>query len=347
MTRARTRCDWPRGLTSLPSASRTLPAHASDIPLCPLRRNGEKGPAVTTRQHRSTGPKAVAALLLLVLTAGCAKPPAHPASGPGPQQPPSASPALLAAGEAPQLPLDRLFWSDQEYTVLHRALDILTRQCMNRVKVPMPAGTAVPVSRGPRAAHRYGTLERQEAERYGYHSPPPPVPPPTPPLTAEQLTSLAGTQNGQWGPAGTPPEGCNGWAAVQITGTTSYPVDAELLRSLDFESFELSRKDPRTTRVIDAWAACMEASGATHAASPDEKPPALRGSQADAEEIRTARADVTCKERTQLVGIWAGVETAYQQALLRQHAVEIEGIERQRQHQLAKATETIRMTESP
>ncbi|MFF4160637.1 hypothetical protein [Streptomyces sp. NPDC001678] len=135
---------------------------------------------------------------------------------------------------------------------------------------------------------------------------------------------------------------------MQITGTTSYPVDAELLRSLDFESFELSRKDPRTIRVIDAWAACMEASGATHAASPDENPPpALHGSQADVEEIRTARADMACKERTQLVGIWAGVETAYQQDLLRQHAVEIEGIERQRQRQLAKAAETSRVAEPP
>ncbi|MFD9336235.1 hypothetical protein ACFWBF_17755 [Streptomyces sp. NPDC060028] len=134
---------------------------------------------------------------------------------------------------------------------------------------------------------------------------------------------------------------------MQITGTTSYPVDAELLRGLDFESFELGRRDPRTTRVIDAWAACMEASGATHAAGPDEKPPALRGSQADAEEIRTALADVACKENTGLVGTWAGVEAAYQQDLLRQHGTEIKDIERQRQSQLAKTAETIRKTEYP
>ncbi|MFE3760280.1 hypothetical protein ACFXPI_00715 [Streptomyces sp. NPDC059104] len=286
---------------------------------------------MTSRQHRTA-----TALLLLVMTAGCST--SAPAV-------PDASPARLAAGEVPRLPLDGLFWSDQEYTLLHKALDILTSQCMDRSRVPMPPGTAAPVSRGPRAAHRYGTLAREEAERYGYHSPPPPPVPPPPALTPEQRTALAGTRNGRPGPAGTPAEGCNGWAAVQITGTTSYPVDAELLRTLDFESFDLSRHDPRTARAIDAWASCMEASGATHASGPDEKPPALRGTQADAEEIRTALADVSCKEKTQLVGTWAGVETAYQQDLLRQHGGEVKDIERGRQDQLSKAADTIEKAE--
>ncbi|GLX40051.1 hypothetical protein [Streptomyces lavendulae] len=288
---------------------------------------------MTSRQRR-TGP--ATALLLLAMTAGCSTsvPPV-----------PDASPARLAAGEAPRLPLDGLFWSDEEYTLLHKALDILTSQCMERSKVPMPPGTAAPVSRGPRAAHRYGTLDREEAERYGYHGPPSPALAPPPALTPEQRTALAGTQNGRPGPAGTPTEGCNGWAAMQITGTTSYPVDAELLRTLDFESFDLSRRDPRTVRAIDAWASCMEAAGATHAAGPDEKPPALRGTQADAEEIRTAVADVACKEETRLVGTWAGVETAYQQDLLRRHGGEVEDIERGRRSQLSKAADTIGKTE--
>ncbi|MFJ9823308.1 hypothetical protein ACIRSU_02910 [Streptomyces sp. NPDC101160] len=281
----------------------------------------------------------MAALLLLPLAAGCAA-----ASGPSRdtvRPPTSASPLRLAAGEAPVLPLDRLFWSDQEYATLHAALDVLTRRCMEQARLPMPPGSRRPMARGPRAAHRYGIIDDAEAKRYGYHGAPLPPPPPAPRLSTAQLAALTGTQPGRPSPRGVPAEGCNGWAARQITGTTSYPVDHETVRRLDSESFELSLKDPRTRRVIAAWVDCMEAADATHAASPDQKPPALRGTEPTAEEIRTARVDVACKEKTGLVGLWAGVESAYQQQMLRDGASAVQDIERERRQQLKAAARAL------
>ena len=51
-------------------------------------------------------------------------------------------------------------------------------------------------------------------------------------------------------------------------------------------------------------------------------PKAVRsvGYSTSAAEIATARADVACKRRTDLVGIWFSVESAYQGAAIRLNA---------------------------
>ena len=37
-------------------------------------------------------------------------------------------------------------------------------------------------------------------------------------------------------------------------------------------------------------------------------------------ELRVAEADVTCKRRTNLVGVWLAVESAYQRQIIKQNA---------------------------
>lgn len=289
--------------------------------------------------RRAAATAAVATLLLL--TPGCTR------SAPPREEPPpvSTTSSPRAPGQAPELPLDRLFWSDQDYTTVHRALDTLTRRCMEGAGLAMPAGAFTPLTRQPRNVHRYGTIRRDEAESHGYHpapqAPAAPAASATPP-TPEQITALAGTGNGRPGPHGTPSEGCNGWSARQLTGSADYPSDPELLRRLDSESFGLAVKDPRTVEVITAWAHCMRAAGVTPAATPAEKPPALgTGPSPGPEEIHAATRDVSCKERTRLVEVWSAVESGHQRTLLGRHAAEIREIETRRRSTLARATEVL------
>ncbi|MFF5158246.1 hypothetical protein ACFY3N_18745 [Streptomyces sp. NPDC000348] len=148
------------------------------------------------------------------------------------------------------------------------------------------------------------------------------------------MKALKGTGTGQPGPGGSPPEGCTATAARQITGTSSYPTDPELVRRLNVESYERSLTEPRVRQAMQRWSDCMKGRGHRHA-TPIE--PTFTAPSPTESEKKTALADVACKRETALVDIWSTTETTIQHDLIAQHGSALDAVLRDRDRMLARA----------
>jgi hypothetical protein len=172
---------------------------------------------------------------------------------------------------------------------------------------------------------RYGVADAVLAARYGYHLPSTverakdhgeraalkrPRDPAFPIALngSEKVTELNGRE--------LPQGGCVGDArralaeAGSDTGSFSYARRAADIKA---GSFARSLRDPRVTRVIRQWAACMHTQG-FRAESPITDSPRfdLDKPVVSRREIAMALVDVGCKQRTRLVETWSSVESSYQ-----------------------------------
>lgn len=231
------------------------------------------------------------------------------------------------------LPLDPYFLAPADTARLHRALDLLVAGCMRRAGLEPPPDRPKAPPASPRNQRRYGVTSEEAAGTLGYH--PPDVPSaPAPHLTADQTTALSGTGTGRPGPGGSPPQGCTVAAARQITGTNSYPMDPELVRQLNYDSYERTLTEPPVRRAMQQWSNCMK--GRDHRyATPLE--PTFTDPRPTAEEKRTALADVACKRQTDLINIWSTTETAVQKDLIAKRRSALDAVLGDRDRMLARA----------
>jgi hypothetical protein len=90
------------------------------------------------------------------------------------------------------------------------------------------------------------------------------------------------------------------------------PTELARGNRLQFATFEVSKLDSRVRAGVAAWSSCMGRSGYWYA---DPLAAAADPGFADGlsrAEIDVALADIRCKARTNLIGIWFAVEAAYQ-----------------------------------
>lgn len=166
---------------------------------------------------------------------------------------------------------------------------------------------------------RYGLSDPVEAAQQGYFVPMPATAPTGPNLSKQEsivltgaatlggpISPVSGTYAGKTIPAG----GCAGQADRLLGSTKSTP----LVDQLDNQSLTASQKLPVVSAVIRSWSACMKQDGYA-ATSPltvsllTQQAGALPGSTLDR---KIAVADVTCKQRTNLVEVWFTAESALQ-----------------------------------
>jgi len=279
---------------------------------------------------------AAGALAMLVLTgAGCAKP-GTAASREAP------APALLRTADL-SLPLDAYQASTAEVSVLASGYRALLHRCMARYgfDFPPPAG---PGAAGPRTRNerRYGLTDPAAAASRGYRygngdRPTEPARPARVALApAEQaaLTGQGGTKTaGKPGPTG----GCADVASRALSARSPAGANTDLPQVLSAQSLTQSRQDPRVQAVTRQWAACMKARGYRYA-TPFEPAgdPRFRG-PLTAAETATAKADVACKQQTNLVGVWFAVESALQRTLIDRDATALDLAVQATKAQLAAA----------
>lgn len=118
-----------------------------------------------------------------------------------------------------------------------------------------------------------------------------------------------------------PPGGCMGETERALAENLPDVRDERLADKLASEAYDRSKQDSRVRQVFSAWSDCMKQSGYNYA-DPMEAmdDPAFIAPRPGASEIKTAMADIECKNRTRLVDVWASVETAYQRRLLDRNA---------------------------
>jgi len=118
-----------------------------------------------------------------------------------------------------------------------------------------------------------------------------------------------------------PTGGCVGEADRTLDRDTPAGADPQLGTKLQFQSFDSSKQDSRVRAGFAAWSSCIAETGYHYpdplAAVAD---PRFTGQQVTKEQIDAAEADIRCKVRTNLIGIWFTVESAYQKREIERNA---------------------------
>ncbi|MFD9598607.1 hypothetical protein ACFWA9_38395 [Kitasatospora sp. NPDC059973] len=89
-------------------------------------------------------------------------------------------------------------------------------------------------------------------------------------------------------------------------------------------SFTDSQSDSRVVAAITSWSACMRTRGfsVTHPLTASDPFAAATG-PASTQEIDQAQADVTCKQDTNLLGVWFAVESDFQNKSINKNSAEL------------------------
>lgn len=290
------------------------------------------------RTRRATAGALIAvALALTSCTSG---------SGPEPEPPLGPVPVVRTAADL-VLPLDAYRFTNKDYAVKARAQARLTADCMRRfgVDYPSTAGTLVAGVDVPDFDHlndrRYGLIDLDSASVRGYR--PASAQPEQQPEragvkekaggfdhTPHTLFLLNGKARPEFAGAGLPvdpqgkklpDDGCAGEAERTLAGAPQIG-NLRLADSLANESFQRAENDSRLRAAVTAWSTCMHDNGYQYTSiwQPNDK---NWPREIGPEEIATAKADVECKQRTNLVGTWLAVETAYQHREIDKHSQQL------------------------
>jgi hypothetical protein len=253
------------------------------------------------------------ALVGIALLTGCAQRPATGAT-PAAGAAGAGAPALLRTTEL-RLPLDAYQPTLAQYARLAVANRALVRRCMRALGYDYVV--AEPATAGPATwnERRYGLSDPAPAE-HGYW-PASRVAPSRPRHTATTPAMTAAVTGVGARDSRVPAGGCSAQAFRELTAHDPPGADRYLAQRLSSDSFFGSRRDPTVEAATREWSACMAAAGFSYSGPLD--PPRderFQGPAAAPLEVATARADVACKQRSNLIGTWYATESARQVALV-------------------------------
>lgn len=233
-------------------------------------------------------------------------------------------------------PIDSYLITDQQRAETDNATAVLAGACMKQFGFaysPIPKTANVGKRTETNAPRRYGIVDAAAVSVLGYHPPTKDVSaeradavldpagfkvltgggPPQTQGVAPTSSSSAGSYNGVRIPAG----GCLGQARRQLTAHGGTVNDAPIAQTIDADSLVRSQQEPQVVAVFKQWSACMAAKGYDYAAPYDAGNDRRWNTTAPtAAEIQAATADVACKQKTNLVGIWYAVDSALQTSMI-------------------------------
>ncbi|MFE0640873.1 hypothetical protein ACFW2Y_04510 [Streptomyces sp. NPDC058877] len=310
---------------------------------------------------RSTAhPLALATALALALT-GCSS--SDGQTGADRPEPAIGDVPVLLDSTSIRFPLDAYLPSGEQRKALGEAQDVLIDRCMKRYGYRFPLRSNH--LGGGDNARKYGVSSIATATRYGYDNPEvaalPPRPPekamgpneklvlngeeqvdpsvPVPMSQEEAEDSDQGviTVAGKKVPAG----GCIREGFLKLYAPTRDSVDIMVPQNFGFDAYGRSREDSRVRKAIEAWSACMAEGGyrTEDPVSPQNDLGFGDTTLNSPKAVTAAKQDVTCKERTNLVGIWSTVEIAYQKRLIEQNAETLAAVKEQLEARLRLAAE--------
>lgn len=249
-----------------------------------------------------------------------------------------------------KFPLDGYLISPERRATIRKSQDLLVQKCLRRFDFEME----LPDRESDQVRGRViGVVDDAEVAKYGYSDP----------ETLESIRKaeqirkeqkpwpeeMVAVLNGRGAKASkkgdVPDGGCIG-EAQRTLGLASQSADKagdeNFVIALSSDSTKLAEADSRLKDAWGKWSACMKDAG-YHYADPwgpnGEKK--FSGDDASSEEIATARADVACRKKHDVNGIWVAVRTAYQNRLIVDNADALKQHEGRIDEQVRKATEIV------
>jgi hypothetical protein len=226
------------------------------------------------------------------------------------------------------LPLDPYRLGHEEQTDYLRARDVLIRECMADAGfdwyVPAePSPTIDPKRR------RYGVIDPQLAERFGYHLPPEAGTERTLRLRDETLRNPRAA-DAYFGPEGAEGEGCTTSADRQLARGAG-GADFGLSTDLGFRALEMLKDHPGVVAAQRDWQECMRSYGYSYGspyASAGDRAWNVDDPEISEAERAVAIADVDCKYEVNLLDVWLQAETEIQHRLIDENAAELAPLKR-------------------
>lgn len=295
---------------------------------------GEGEPSMHSAAKKSrAGSASVSGGLLLagLLLAGCTAGASSPA-------PVAGTPTPTGPRQLSTLPITHYQPTTTQEAALTRAEAVLVHTCMKRsgLDYTLPTVTTAGVGDDPSGdlpdndpafAAVHGYRDRSKAAAQVAHERQAKA---AASLNPQVATALVGTSTpGHDAPTG----GCLGQARRTIAGAAATDPDAlfgnpQLVTDIRMNSYFKALSDGRVKDAFSAWSTCMEAKGFDYAspvaAVNDTRWPPLR--PPTALEIRTATADVACKYRHNVDGVFHAVQVAYESAAIRANLSALQSI---------------------
>jgi len=280
-------------------------------------------------------------LAVLLLLTGCQHASRPAASGPTPPLPDvgklsSVATARITSTRGLLLPIEKYDAMPAERNVVADAIAVAVRKCMAGFGLGWSPAPVRYSATAPQLARAYGIADPRTAATLGYHAEaagPAPKPPADQQLTPDQLTVYGGARDRSGKPTAAtfhgkkvPAGGCAEQGLAAIVGDPTLDPDSvadQILISMGARA----RKDARVVAAIASWSRCMAGAGyrfsdpleaAARATAPGPKPTAA--------EIRTAVADIGCKNRVNLLGTWYAVDAGYERLAIQQDAKQLAAV---------------------
>ncbi|MFF7867961.1 hypothetical protein ACFZCT_16100 [Streptomyces qaidamensis] len=265
------------------------------------------------------------------------------------------------------LPLEAYMASYEDQVTIEQAADDLQQSCMKDygidLTLPQAGANPPPSDNDANIERRYGISDRAEAEKYGYELPPAlrehteqtmrdlsgvevevltGHTKPEAPTAAEAGQPIAGPAQGvkparaEYNGKALKQGGCIGWSKDRLGVKEADPV---VVAQLAGDSLTQSMKDDKVIKATAAWSSCMAGKG--HAGLADPYKAMDQGVTTDGEPTKESIAlavdDIDCKEQTDLVKIWFGVESAIQNRQIADHQSQLTAIKEQHDTEVAAA----------
>lgn len=241
------------------------------------------------------------------------------------------------------LPLDAYLPSKEQSEVIARATQQVGRDCMRGLQVPWPVLSVESLSSAGPNDRRYGLLDPRDAAAYGYQN-----------VRADMEDERARTVDAAQQPkrdsflvwigitrtvAGRPvPEGGCAAEAKRILSGGAAPADTLPVQERALQSYQRMLGDSRVREAQALWSGCMREAGLNYS-RPDQASESdewLSEPSSDKERA-VATADVRCKLRHNLAGVYMAVETAYQQAVIERNGELLDTVRADLDRQLKSA----------
>jgi hypothetical protein len=244
--------------------------------------------------------------------------------------------------ELTKMPLAPYRLTGAENATYFRAIELLMKRCLDRFSVTATVKTAQEWKQFADTTDAQdlvgiGLVNESVASTKGYQNTLP-VQPPAGAPGAEEVQLSRGTVSVYNGVA-VPKGGCRGEATATLHGEASKLEIGWATLQANGTSTK-ARTDRRFADMVAEWRACMDNAGYDYS-SPQQAAEKF-GAQAVSEaQIKTATADVRCKEKVNYLGVYLTVWAKYQQQSLDQNVATYAELLTFKKQVLQKAVEVL------
>ncbi|MFH9425432.1 hypothetical protein [Streptomyces sp. NPDC017529] len=210
-----------------------------------------------------------------------------------------------------RLPIEAYMPTRAQARLVSTSRDTLIDRCMDKAGYPAwkPAPDLPQVGGKTLTDWRYGIHDATLAAERGYH-----------PEAGEQEAYDAAMSEGAVDESGAPDDVVKRCVS-QADGSVPAAQPADVLQQVSGEAFNESRTDPKVVAAFTKWSSCMKTKGYSYKApmEANDDPAFADPHKVSKQEVKTAQADITCRDEADVARTWFDAEAKLQRSKIAEH----------------------------